>query len=94
MRSSSTIDVDRSIVSEDFCFCTFCSHKDFLGNRWRRVNLLQIPADRTQPNKFVLTAIDRVFSDKNELLQLDGRDIDTDNLIVLIRSKFLQSMIN
>ncbi|CAF2017072.1 unnamed protein product [Rotaria magnacalcarata] len=46
-----------------------------------QIELLQIPADKTNPNKFVLKAIDRVFKEGKELLDIDPRSIDTDDRI-------------
>ncbi|CAF4712502.1 unnamed protein product [Rotaria magnacalcarata] len=50
-----------------------------------QIELLQIPADKTNPNKFVLKAIDRVFKEGKELLDIDPRSIDTDDRIRAIR---------
>ena len=52
------------------------------------VDLLQIPAERAKPNKYVLNATEKLFSDKNELLMIDPHKIDMDDRIQLIRSKF------
>ncbi|CAF3739422.1 unnamed protein product [Rotaria socialis] len=50
-----------------------------------KIELLQIPADRTNPNKFVLKAVDRIFKEGKELIDLDPRSIDTDDRIKTIR---------
>ncbi|CAF3515017.1 unnamed protein product [Rotaria socialis] len=50
-----------------------------------QIELLQIPTDRMNSNKFVLKAVDRIFKDGKELIDLDPRSIDTDDRIKTIR---------
>ncbi|CAF4504860.1 unnamed protein product, partial [Rotaria sp. Silwood2] len=50
-----------------------------------QIDLIQIPADRSNPNKFVLKAVDRIFTEPQQLLDLDPRSIDADKRIITIR---------
>ncbi|CAF4352097.1 unnamed protein product [Rotaria sp. Silwood2] len=49
------------------------------------VDLLKISANKTNPNKFVLKAIDQLFKEEKQLIDIDSRDIDTDSRVTIIR---------
>ncbi|CAF4344478.1 unnamed protein product [Rotaria magnacalcarata] len=59
-----------------------CVYKFSTGEE---LDLIQIPADRTKPNKFVLNAIDKIFKDEQELLDIDPRCLNTDKRITIIQ---------
>ncbi|CAF3057205.1 unnamed protein product, partial [Rotaria sp. Silwood2] len=49
------------------------------------VDLLLISADKTKPNKFVLSAIDKLFTDK-DLFAIDPRSMEDDHRILSIQN--------
>ncbi|CAF3437958.1 unnamed protein product [Rotaria socialis] len=59
-----------------------CVYKFSTGEE---LDLIQIPADRTKPTKFVLNAIDKIFKDEQELLDIDPRCLNTDKRITIIQ---------
>jgi len=50
------------------------------------IDLVQLPADRTRPNYFVLTCVNKLFNE-DEILKMNARDLDTDSRVLSIRSK-------
>ncbi|CAF4625607.1 unnamed protein product [Rotaria socialis] len=49
------------------------------------INLIQIATDRTKPNKFVLNAINKIFKNEQELLDLDPHCLGTIKRITTIQ---------
>jgi hypothetical protein len=92
-QASSTIaNGTKSVVSTNKLnfFLIFCLQvvKSSTGEEF---DLIKIPADPTKPNKFVLNAIDKIFKNENELLDIDPRGMETDDRITTIRGNPLQN---
>ncbi|CAF1498461.1 unnamed protein product [Rotaria sordida] len=51
-----------------------------------KIDLIQIPADKSNPNKFVLKAIEQIFKEPKELVDTDPHSIDTDKRVITIRN--------
>jgi len=50
-----------------------------------QIDLLKIPASRNKPNKFVLNTLDQIFKNKQDLIDIDPYQLDTDKRITIIR---------
>ncbi len=85
LQGSATTNKD-SVVSRNTLFLFLIpSEQIYEHSNGEKIDLLTITANRNKPNKFVLNALDRIFKDENDLINMDVHDFDTDNRITVIR---------